>query len=177
MEKGARTRVLTAVVLIAVLGAGVVLGMALHGEAPPAAAAVSSSSQDADSAGRPRRQPLYMQVAPTDAQKAKLDSLLHQNREAMRAITDELHKQFAPRYDTLNREYRARYDARVDSLFTQTIAAMRKVLTREQAAKWDSLRARADSARAEDRRRGDRRSGERGAGDRGAGDRGSRDRD
>jgi Spy/CpxP family protein refolding chaperone len=177
MEKSARTRLLTAVVLVAVFGAGVVLGMALHGGTPPTAASVASSSQDTDSAGRPRRQPLYMQVDPTDAQKAKLDSILKQNHDAMRALTREFHQEFDPRYDSLNNEYRAKYGPRYDSLIAGTRAAIRKVLTPEQVEKWDSLIAKADSARAEDRRRGDRGSGDRGSGDRGPGDRGSRDRD
>ena len=56
-----------------------------------------------------------------------------------------------------------KYQPRYDSLIAGTRAAMRAVLTPEQAEKWDSLiaradsaRARADSARAEDRRRGER---------------------
>jgi Spy/CpxP family protein refolding chaperone len=177
MEKSARTRLFTAVVLVAVLGAGVVLGMALRGGTPPTAASAEGSRQDADSAGRTRRQPLYMQVDPTDAQKAKLDSILKQNHDAMRALTREFHQEFDPRYDSLNKEYRAKYGPRYDSLIAATRAAIRQVLTPEQVEKWDSLIARSDSVRAEERRRGDRGPGDRGPGDRGSGDRGSRDRE
>lgn len=163
MEKSARTRVLTVVVLIAVLGAGVVLGMALRPSGPAAVAGTASAAQASDSAGRRHRPPIYMQLNPTPEQKEKLDSLLQKNREAMRALTKEFHQEFDPRYEALRKEvYDQKYRPRYDSLIADTRAAMRKVLTPGQAEEWDSLIAREDSMRAS----GDRRRGERGSRDR-----------
>ena len=174
MEKTARTRLLTAAVLVVVFGAGIVLGMAVIPREPTTTAtadsAATASRQGADSAGRRHRPPLYMQVDPTPEQKVKLDSLLQENREAMRALTREFHAQYdAPadslraELDSLREKFGRKYQPRYDSLIAGTRAAMRAVLTPEQAEKWDSLiaradsaRARADSARAEDRRRGER---------------------
>jgi len=153
---------LTAVVLVAVLAAGILLGMALKPEQPAAVAEAASATQSPDSAGRRHRPPIYMQLNPTEEQKAKLDSLLQQNREAMRALTKEFHEGFDPRYEALRKEYEEEYGPRYDSLIAGTRAAMRKVLTPEQAEKWDSLIARADSMRAS----GDRRRGEWGSRDR-----------
>ena len=162
MEKSSRTRLLTAAVLVVVFGAGILLGMALSGEAPPETE-TASTAQRTDPSGRTRRVPVYMQVNPTEAQKATLDSLMKKNHEAMRALTTEFHQEFDPRYDALNKEYRSKYGPRYDSIISGTRAAIRKVLTPEQVVTYDSLIARLDSTRAADRRRG--------------GDRGSRDRD
>jgi Spy/CpxP family protein refolding chaperone len=165
MEKSARTRLLTAVVLIVVLGAGVLLGMALKPSAPAVAAATASETQAADSAGRRHRTPIYMQLNPTPEQKQKLDSLLQKNREAMRALTKAFHDEFDPRYDSLHQEYEEKYVPRYDSLIASTRAAIRKVLTPEQVEKYDSIIAQLDARSDSMRASGDRRRGERGSRD------------
>lgn len=172
MEKRARTRFLTGVVLAAVFGAGIVLGMAVTREAPGVAAETAAASQEADSASRGRRTPLYMQVNPTEEQKAKLDSLLQDSRVAMRALTKEFHQEFDPRYEALHKEYQEKYGPRYDSIISGTRAAMKTVMTPEQWEKYDSLLARLDARTDSMRNAGDGRTG-----DGRRGDRGSRDRD
>lgn len=166
MEKSARTRLFTVAVLIAVLGAGIVLGMAMRPNGPAAVADTASAAQATDSAGRRHRPPIYMQLNPTPEQKEKLDSLLQQNREAMRALTKEFHEEFDPRYDSLRQEYEEKYGPRYDSLIASTRAAIRKVLTPEQVEKYDSIIARLDARADSMRASGDRRRGERGSRDR-----------
>ena len=78
----------------------------------------------------------------------------------MRALTKEFHQGYDPRYEDLRKEYEEKYGPRYDSLIASTRAAMRKVLTPEQAEKWDSLIARLDARADSLRASGDRRRGE-----------------
>jgi Spy/CpxP family protein refolding chaperone len=143
MERSARTRIFTAAVLAVVFGAGTLLGVALSrslGANPPDPVATAA----ADSSARPRRMPMYMKVDPTEEQRVKMDSIVKQSHEAMRALTKEFHQQYDPRYE---------------ALITQTRAAIRAVLTPEQVVKYDSLVVESD------RRHAEQRSNERGSRD------------
>lgn len=171
MERSARTRLFTVVVLAVVFGAGIVLGMAIghRGAGARVATASTDSSaarQSADSAGRRHRTPFYMQVDPTPEQKVKLDSILKVYRDSMEVLTRQSHQEYDPhfdslrvRIDSLRAAYHRKYDPRQQALFAKAKAAIRAVLTPEQEAKYDSILAKADSARAQadrNRRRGDR---------------------
>jgi Spy/CpxP family protein refolding chaperone len=142
MEKSVRTRLFTAAVLVIVFGTGLVSGMALsHGMAAEPEDAVAARPPATDSTGRSHREPMYEQVGPTEAQRVRIDSIVKQNHEAMRALTKEFHQAFDPRYE---------------NLVTGTRAAIRSVLTPEQAMKYDSLLAASDRRRAERGARGNR---------------------
>ncbi len=193
MEKSSRTRLFTGVVLAVVFSAGIVLGVAVGHEGTGVPATVAradsaSTTQSDDSAGRRRRQPLYMQVDPTPEQKVRLDSILKQNHDSMRVLLGEFHQDYDPHYDSLQaamdslREaFRKKYDPRYQELISKTRAAIRQVLTADQATKWDSLMSKArhdDSVRAEadHARRRDDRGGDRGGGRDGGRDGGREDR-
>jgi Spy/CpxP family protein refolding chaperone len=174
MERSARTRLFTVVVLAVVFGAGIVLGVAIgHRDAgikvATAAADSTAHTQNADSAGRRHRQPMYMQVNPTPEQKAKLDSILKVYRDSMQVLTHQFHQDYDPHYDSLQASmdslrttYHKKYDPRMQAIFAEARAAIRAVLTPEQETKYDSILAKAhhdDSLRIQadrNRRRGDR---------------------
>lgn len=171
MERSARTRLFTVVVLAVVFGAGIVLGVAIghRGTGTRVAVAAADSAapaQNADSAGRRHRQPLYMQVDPTPGQKVKLDSILKVYRDSMQVLTHQFHQDYDPHFDSLQAAmdslratYHKKYDPRMQAIFAEARTAIRAVLTPEQEAKYDSIMARADSLRAQadrNRRRGDR---------------------
>lgn len=174
MEKSARTRLFTVVVLAVVFGAGIVLGVALgHRQGPTSAETAARdtgrAAQSTDSAGRRHRQPLYMQVDPTPEQKVRLDSILKVFRDSMQVLTNQFHQDYDPHYDSLRAEmdslrarYHKKYDPRRHAIFVKAMDAIKAVLTREQEVKYDSILAKArhdDSVRAQadrNRRRGDR---------------------
>jgi len=139
MDRLLRARLTTVVVLAVVFGSGLLLGLALDRSVvatPEREAAPTSRTRTAE-----RRQPLYMQVGPDEAQKAAIDSIVQEYRKAMGA----LHEEFA-----------AAYDPRYEALLQETRAAIKGVLTPEQAraydslvAVWDSLSAQRERQRAE----------------------------
>jgi len=139
MNKLLRTRLTTVVVLIVVFGAGILLGMAADRSmvATPAAEA----ARPAESEDSARRGPLWEQVGPSDAQKIVIDSIVAEYRTAMKA---------------LHAEFNAAYDPRYRALLDETRAAIKGVLTPEQAHAYDSLVAERDRQHAERDSGGDR---------------------
>jgi Spy/CpxP family protein refolding chaperone len=140
MEKLLRARLTTVVVLAVVFGSGLLLGLALDRTvvaAPEHTAAPARRTQTGS-----RREPLYMQVGPDEAQKAAIDSIVQEYRKAMGA---------------LHEEFRAAYDPRYEALLQETRSAIKGVLTPEQAQAYDSLLAVWDSLSAQrDRQRSER---------------------
>jgi Spy/CpxP family protein refolding chaperone len=179
MERSARTRLSTALVLAVVFGAGIVLGLAWqHGRTPAQATVAradsSRMSQSSDSAGRRRRQQFYGELEATEAQQVRLDSILKQDHDSMRVLTRDFHQDYDPVSDSLRHQYEQKYMPRYHAIVNRTRTAIRAVLTPDQLPKYDSLLAKwnhDDSVRAQSsrgRRRGDH------GGDRGGG-RGGRD--
>jgi Spy/CpxP family protein refolding chaperone len=135
MERILRTRVVTGLVLAVVFGAGLVLGLAVDRSlmAEPQAE-VADARAGNDSTAQSRRRPLYEQVEPTEEQKVRIDSIVDQYRSAMKS---------------LHAEFRAAYNPRYEALVSGTRAAIRGVLTAEQAKTYDSLIADYERRRSE----------------------------
>jgi Spy/CpxP family protein refolding chaperone len=140
MGTQARTRLLTAGVLLTVFGAGLLFGLAVDeaANATPAAALVlpAADSDDGDGdeqAGENRRMPMYEQVGPDAAQSVILDSIVVEHRA---------------RLDALNREFQERYDPQFRAIVEETREAIKGVFTPEQAARYQELLDARDRERA-----------------------------
>lgn len=133
MDKLLRTRLATAVVLLAVFGSGLLVGLAADRSllATPADEAVATAEPEAP---RERRVPMYEQVGPDEAQKIVIDSIVSEYRVSMKS---------------LHAEFRAAYNPRYQALVDETRAAIKGVLTSEQAIAYDSLIAERERKRAE----------------------------
>jgi len=139
MERSLRTRLVTALVLAAVFSAGLFVGVALDRSvaATPAVAEVPADSN----AAPPRRIPMYEKVGPDAAQKILIDSIVGEYRASMKS---------------LHAEFRAAYNPRYQALVDSSRAAIKAVLTSEQAHVYDSLVADYERRRAERGSREDR---------------------
>jgi hypothetical protein len=127
MQAILRTRLVTALVLVVVFGAGAVTGVAFD-------RGMEGRRHAPDHTADARPTPMYMKVNPTAQQKVLIDSILRDHRAAFRK---------------LHEEFRANYDPRYQALIKETREAIDSVLTTEQAAKYDSLLAESDRKRAE----------------------------
>lgn len=127
MERGARTRMTTVVVLAVVFAAGLLLGMAVDQSSSSPGEQVTDTTRREE---RGRRTPMYEQVGPSEAQKVQLDSIVREHRGEMRE---------------LQRDFREQYEA----LIQQTRDAIKGVLTPEQAEQYDSLVVEYEKRRAE----------------------------
>lgn len=132
---GLRARIVTLAILLVIFGAGVAVGVAVDrqvaaaADAPtPAVAPAPADEREGDREERRRRGPMIERVGLDDDQKARVDSIFHA---------------WGGRMSSLQKEYREHYWAVVDS----TRAAMREVLTPEQAMAYDSLVAENDRRR------------------------------
>ena len=150
MERGSRTKLLTAVILVVVLGTGVMLGLVsvckigdentqcvINISSDLAAmqveeAAVNNTDRDARSERR-RRTRMYEKVGPTEAQLVLIDSVLGDHQQHMRL---------------LHEEFRASYDPRYQALIQQTREAILEVFTEEQASEYRALLQDFDESRA-----------------------------
>lgn len=126
MEGILRTRLVTALVLVLVFGAGVVSGLAFD-------RGVESHDRRPDRSSNVHRTPIYMQVKPTARQQVRIDSVL----SVLRPDYKKLHEDFRKALDQVHKTY----EPRRDTLIKETIAGIKSVLTTEQAAKYDSLLA------------------------------------
>ena len=133
MEHESRTRLITALVLVAVFGAGLLVGFAADsnlGAEPPAVVTQSGGSTgdgegDAEaSEPEPRRTPIYMQVDPNEAQLARIDAIIEEHRTKMTALDEEI-----------------RTELRVGfrGIYLETRVAIKGVLSSEQAAEYQQL--------------------------------------
>ena len=148
-----RVKVATVAILALVLGAGFLLGAVWDRklDAAPAAAVASSDSTAPSAPGqRAGRRPMYFEVSPAlDAkQLAEADQVVVKRRDAVKALMAE------PRVDSLYKEMKAAekqfkeaYDPRFRALIDSSRAAIRQIMTPEQAAKYDSLLADQDRRR------------------------------
>jgi Spy/CpxP family protein refolding chaperone len=126
MEHGSRTRLVTALVLAAVLGAGVLLGLAADGNlgAAPAEAVPDTSESEGEHGEPDRRARIYEQVEPTDPQRILIDSIVVEYRALTTALDDRL---------------RAEYSTEFRTILLETREAIKGVLTPDQAAEYQRL--------------------------------------
>lgn len=140
MGHGSRTRLVTAMVLFAVFGAGVLLGLAadsnLDAETTEVAAQLPQDGAADDE--QPRRSRIYDQVEPNESQLHLIDSIVAEHRARTNALDEELRAGF-----------------RV--ILLETREAIKEVLQPEQAAEYQRLLDERDARAAEDRENEDER--------------------
>ena len=131
MEKNARTRLVTALVLAVVFASGALLGLAVDRSL---AADPAEKVEEADEGERRHRVPMYEQVGPSESQRVSIDSIVGEHRARMKS---------------LHAEFRSAYNPRYEALLEETREAIKGVFTPEQALAYDSLLAERDRRRAE----------------------------
>jgi len=133
MGQTSRTRLVTALVLVAVFSSGLLLGLAADSGlvATPADEAVAVATPEPD---EERRVPMYEQVGPDPTQSVLIDSIVVEHRARM---------------DSLHEVFRATYDPQYEAIVEETREAIKQVFTPEQAATYDSLTEERDRRRAE----------------------------
>ena len=156
MEHGSRTKLMTAVILAVVLGAGVMLGLVSVCEigdgrtrcvinlnsdlaAMPVEEGMVREVHRDGMSERNRRSPMYEQVGLTEDQSLLIDSILEGQLQHMRSLHEEFRTTYVPRYQ---------------ALIQQTREAILEVFTEEQASDYRALLQEFD----ESRTRGDQRS-------------------
>jgi hypothetical protein len=139
MEHPNRTRLIAALVLASVFGAGAVIGFAADRGAAVAIAGVASDGDTPATADRGRRVPVYMLMGPTDEQVVVLDSIMREHRAEM----NRLHADF----EVAQRAYQTSYDA----LIQHTRDELAAVFPPEQRAEYRRLLAENDRRRAAER--------------------------
>ena len=140
MEHGSRTRLMSAIVLVAVFGAGVLLGLAADSNlgAEPAQETSTVAAEGGEAEPTRERRPWYMQVEPNEAQLSLIDSIVAEHR----ARTNEL-----------DEERRARFRI----ILLDTREAIKGVLRPEQAAEYQRIIDERDARNAADRENEDER--------------------
>ena len=131
MSAPARTRLLTAFLLLVVFGSGFTLGLAFD------RTAVATPAEEAEAVtdeAEEERTPMYEQVGPTADQSLLIDSIVTEHRSKMGALQEQFRLDYNPRYDAL-----------IDS----TRESIKDVFTAEQAARYDSLIADWEERKAE----------------------------
>ena len=138
MGRSSRMRLLTAGILIAVFGTGVLVGFALDGElgAAPEPAVAEAPVEPTEGAGdepeeaadgeeeSARPSYIFYQVDPNETQLARIDSIVKEYRQRRLALSEE----FAERHDEAAWE-----------VILEGRQAIKSVLTPEQAAEYQRL--------------------------------------
>jgi hypothetical protein len=131
MEHSSRTRFVTALVLVAVFGSGVLLGFAvdsnLGAETPDAVQAPTAEGEAAAEETPERRPAQYTLVAPNEAQLVRIESIVAEHRARTNALAEH------------NEETRALYRADFAAIVHDTREAIKGVLTPEQASEYQRL--------------------------------------
>lgn len=152
MADVARTRFATVLILAVLFVSGVLVGMAVDrgmesAEAPSGAAAAPEAEgaedrgrDDDDDDRRRRRRPMYEQVGLNEVQEERIDSIVRHYREEM---------------EVERREARQEWESRWRELVLETREAIKSVMDRDQALRYDSLLAAADQRGRNDERRDD----------------------
>lgn len=104
---------------------------------------------------RDGRRLIVHDVGITQAQEARVDSIVDLHRDRVRELRREMEEAYEPRFRQLRREMEAEYDPRMREVLLETRSSIRTVLTEEQATRYDSLLAEHD--RKEEERKKDRR--------------------
>lgn len=132
MEHVSRIRLLTAIVLTVVFGAGVLLGLAADSSlgAEPAEVMAEETNGEAESERRSRL--IYPQVHPTPDQQARIEAIVSEHRE---------------RKNALDEDTRAAYRQGFREILLETRAGIKGVFAPEQAAEYQRLLDEFDAAR------------------------------
>lgn len=158
MGRSARTRLLTAGILIAVFGTGVLVGLVVESElgaAPmPPVAETAETAKTAKTAEAPEtpeepaeeeeseRRYIYEEVGPNEMQLALIDSIVREHRE---------------RRDSLDEDFETRHEQEARSILLDVRAGIKSVLGPEQAVEYQRLLDEydAEQARQEQQAQGD----------------------
>ena len=149
MERGARTKLVTAVVIAAVFGSGLLVGYAadtyVFADPSPAAAQLppAEGRDGEEPEQRPRRPLVYEQLDPTPAQTAVIDSIMHVHRQRMNALDKEY------------RDVREQYEGHYNALVQETREAIAGVFPPEVAEEYRRLLTEFDRRRAAERAAGE----------------------
>lgn len=156
VEKSAKTRFATALILLLLLATGWIVGVAVdrriwgmdgRGGGPRAAERADEAGEDAEApeegerSSSRRRGLIVEQVGLSDEQHEQVDSIVAHYRYQMRELESELEE-----------ELRGAYQPRYRELLEQTRDEIRAVLTPEQQMAYDSLLVEYDRRREERRR-------------------------
>lgn len=141
MERSSRTRLVTALILAVVFGAGVLLGLAADSSFSAEAAEVAPMSGDSAAADPPRRQHLYERVGANESQLSHIDSIVAEHRAKTNALDEEL---------------RAEYRTGFRKILLDTREAIKGALTSEQAAEYQRLLDEWDAQAAERKNESDK---------------------
>jgi hypothetical protein len=140
MERSTKTRLLTAVLLCAVFGSGVLLGFAmdssLDAEQPEVSEAAQGAEQVTEEAQPQQQCCIYEQVEPNEAQLASIESLVAEYRA---------------RRDSLDEEMQARWNDTRRQIILELREAIKAALSPEQAAEYQRLLDEYEAKRAAER--------------------------
>jgi Spy/CpxP family protein refolding chaperone len=142
VERGSRTKLLAALVLVAVFGSGLLLGYAADSSLvsdSEVASAEKPSPEPMSGEQRPRRPLVYEQLNPTLEQNAVIDSILVVHRARMNKLDQEY------------REARHAYRMSYDEVIQDTRDAIAAVFPPEQATEYRRLLAEFDRRREAER--------------------------
>ena len=136
MEHGSRTRLVSAGVIAAVFGAGVVIGFAADTNLGSEPAEVVSEVVEESGSDERSRSPLYAQLGPTTDQQALIDSIIVVHRERTNALNKENRR-------ALRRGFR--------QILLETRQAIKELFTAEQGEEYQRLLDEYDARRAAER--------------------------
>ncbi len=142
-----RTRLLTAGVLIAVFGTGILVGLVVDADlgaaTVPAEVVTSDGEDEAQEEAPAERRYLYQQVGANESQLASIDSIIQEHRARRDAIDEELKR--------VEAEFQVDYRANL----LNTREAIKSVLSADQAAEYQRLLDEWDAGRQAERENGD----------------------
>jgi hypothetical protein len=127
MEQSSRTRLVTALVIVVVFGAGVLLGLAADSNLRADPAEIVTESRDDERGAeesRGGRTLTYLRVEPNESQLTLIDSIVVEHRARTNALDEAL---------------RAKYRSDFRVILLETREAIKEVLTPEQAAEYQRL--------------------------------------
>jgi Spy/CpxP family protein refolding chaperone len=134
MERESRARLLSAALIAAVFGSGLLLGVAMDRNV--AATRVAQAAEAGGEQERPRRTPMWEQIGPAEDQRVRIDSVLKAHRRRMNVLDEEFRQAYNPRYD---------------AILHDTREGIKEAFTPEQAAEYQALLDEFDRRRAEER--------------------------
>lgn len=141
MERGARTKLVAAIVLAAVFASGLLLGFAADSglTAESTVGSTEEPTTPPPDGERPRRPLVYEQLHPSPAQTVVIDSILYVHRSRMNALDKEY------------RDVREKYQASYDAVIQDTREAIAGVFPADVAVEYRRLLAEFDRRRATER--------------------------
>ncbi len=149
MEGSSRTRLASFGILVIVLAAGFVMGLAWERQASDESTGVDEASAPDSTQGRRSGRGgsggglIIYQVEMTPEQKTRVDSIVEHYRKAAEALQEE----YRARSEELQRGARREMFQQYRELVSETTESIKDQLTPEQVAVYDSLRDEHDRSR------------------------------